>query len=134
MRPWKYRNLSIFNKNALPHGSTGFIYRITNNLNEHYYIGQKGLYFSKVKPPLKGRVNKRHSKIESDWLEYYGSSNNLLADIEKHGIMHFRREILSCHNNKHDLSYAEAEMQFKLDVLKDDMSYNQLINCRLRKR
>ena len=44
----------------------GFIYEITCKKTGRSYIGRK--YFTKAKTlqPLKGRVNKRRSRVESD--------------------------------------------------------------------
>ena len=112
----------------------GFVYCITNIITRQYYIGKKQFWSKRTRPPLKGRKNKRHYTVESDWMNYWGSSNNLLADVEKYGEESFEREILECHDSKFDLSYNELWYQMIREVLDDHMSYNQIINVRLRKR
>ena len=61
----------------------GYVYRITNLVSGHDYIGRK--YFNTVRKlnPLKGFKRKRKVTKETDWQEYWGSSKRLLEDIEK---------------------------------------------------
>ena len=112
---------------------TGFIYLITNRENFRKYIGQK-TFFSKItKPPLKGSTKKRRSRIESDWRNYYGSSEELKADIVKYGMDKFKREILYICESKSEMNYIETYLQFHHKVLADEFYYNGIINCRIRK-
>jgi hypothetical protein len=112
----------------------GFVYCITNLTNGKKYIGKKNFWRTKKLPPLKGKKNKRHSKVETDWRQYYGSCNKLLKDVEELGEDNFKREIIECHTCKFDLAYAEAQHQFDLRVLFSNDYYNEIINIRLRKR
>ncbi len=41
--------------------------------------------FKRSRPPLKGRKNKRRYKVDSDWQDYYGSSDDLTMDVNKLG-------------------------------------------------
>jgi len=59
----------------------GFVYLITNTTTGQKYIGKKLAKFKTTKPPLKGKKNKRRGTKESDWREYYGSSDRLNADV-----------------------------------------------------
>jgi hypothetical protein len=112
----------------------GFIYKITNTLNGKFYIGQKQLFRRITKKPLKGRVNKRHSLKESDWREYYGSSEELLKDIQELGVNVFQREILRYCTSKWFLNYYELKYQLFFDVINPmSNSYNGILNVRLRK-
>lgn len=61
----------------------GFVYRITDKDNGRFYIGQKKLYKTETRPPLKGKVRKRKIIKESDWRTYCGSCNELKAEIQK---------------------------------------------------
>ena len=88
---WYYKDEII---DELPEGVVGFVYLITNTTNNRRYIGKKLGQFKKTRPPLKGRKNKRRTTVESDWRDYYGSSDNLTADIELLGKENFKREIL----------------------------------------
>lgn len=95
----------------------GFVYEITNELNGRKYIGRK--YFTKAKtmPPLKGKVRMRRSRVESDWLDYYGSSKTLQEEINTYGKENFTRRILRLCRTKGETNYWEAKLQFEFDVL-----------------
>lgn len=98
----------------------GFVYLITNTQTGCKYIGKKQFYFSRKK---KGK----RILIESDWKDYYGSSERLLKDVEMLGKGVFIREILSLHTNKRDLSYTELQEQFNRNVLENEEYYNDSI-------
>ena len=53
-------------------------------MNGMMYVGKKLAKFKTTKKPLKGKKNKRRGTKESDWKTYWGSSEKLTADIEKH--------------------------------------------------
>ena len=125
---WLYENKPI---KDLPEGVIGFVYQITNNDTGRKYIGKKLAQFKKSRPPLKGRINKRRYKIESDWKDYFGSSDALNEDIEKIGKKKFTREILFYCKSKAELSYIEAREQFARKVLESDDYYNGHIRVRV---
>ncbi len=69
--------------------------------------------------------------MDSDWQEYYGSSDALNEDIEKLGREKFKREILFYCKSKAELSYVEAREQFARKVLETDDYYNGHIRVRI---
>jgi hypothetical protein len=95
------------------------------------YIGKKLAKFKRSRPPLKGRRNKRRYKVNSDWEDYYGSSDNLTIDIKRFGKDNFKREILFYCKSKAELSYIEAREQFARKVLESDDYYNGHIRVRI---
>ena len=107
------------------------MYLITNTTNGKRYVGKKLAKFKKTRPPLKGRINKRRSKVESDWKDYWGSSDHLLADVAQLGEDKFTREILYICNTRGVMSYLEAREQFERRVLESDDYYNGIINVRV---
>ena len=109
----------------------GFVYIITNLINNKKYIGKKLAKFKKTRPPLKGKKRKRKSLVESDWRTYWGSSEHLLADIAELGPENFSREILYFCTTRGQLSYIEAKEQFDREVLLTDEYYNGIINVRI---
>lgn len=118
---WIYRN-SIFTDYG---DNYGFVYIITNLLDNRKYIGKKFFYTSKRKQVNK--VRKRY-KVESDWKEYWSSSEELKADIQKHGKENFKREIIHLCKSKGVTNYLEAKEQFQNSVLENkDMWYNSWI-------
>ena len=128
MSDWTYNNIVI---NDLPEDVEGFVYVITNLTDNRKYIGKKLARFKTTKPPLKGKKNKRRGFKESDWREYWGSSDHLNADVKKLGKNKFTREILHYCPSKGILSYMEAKEQFDRKVLETDEYYNGIIQVRI---
>lgn len=94
----------------------GFVYLITNQSNQRKYIGRKYFWSYRTPPGKKKRV-----KQESDWKKYYGSSDELKADIKTYGKANFTREILSLHENKSECNYEETKQLFLNNVLKESL-------------
>ncbi len=125
---WLYENNVV---NELPEDCVGFVYQITNTTNGRMYIGKKLAKFKRSRRPLKGRKNKRRYKVDSDWQDYYGSSDELTIDIKKLGKEYFKREILFYCNSKAEMSYVEAREQFARKVLESNDYYNGHIRVRV---
>lgn len=125
---WYFDNSII---NEINPGYIGYVYLITNILNNRKYIGKKLFVFKKTKT-IKGK--KKKYLVESDWKDYYGSSQSLLTDVETYGKDNFKREILKFCKTKSECSYYEAKFQFEFDVLLyPDIYYNDWISCRIRR-
>ena len=112
----------------------GFVYLITNNTNNKKYIGKKQCQSVRKRPPLKGKKNKRHETIETDWKTYTSSSNQLNEDLEVLGKDSFKFQIIRWCDSKWELSYYEGKLQFEEEVLLKDDYYNGIINLRIGKR
>ena len=111
----------------------GFIYEITNTFSGKKYIGRKQMFRKMMRPPLKGRKNRRKKLVESDWRVYTGSCAELNEDIELLGKDRFEFRIIKLCNSKWELAYEEAKLQFDLGVLLTNKYYNGIINCRVGK-
>jgi len=109
----------------------GFVYLITNLKTKQKYVGKKLAKFKTTKPPLKGKKNKRRGYKESDWREYWGSSDRLNEDVKNLGEKNFTREILYFCKSRAEMSYIEAREQFDRRVLETDEYYNGIINVRV---
>jgi len=134
IRMWIYNNEQI---TELPEDCVGFVYLITNLTSDRKYIGKKLAKFSKTSyktVTLKNGTKKKKkikSKVDSDWLEYYGSSIELNKDVELLGEENFRREILFFCKSKAECSYIEAREQFTRKVLETTDYYNGQISVRV---
>ena len=125
---WTFNGKKII---ELPEDVVGFVYQITNTTNGRKYIGKKLAKFKTTKPPLKGRKNKRRGYKESDWRDYWGSSDKLNEDVQALGTDKFTREILYYCNSRGLMSYLEAREQFERRMLESDEYYNGIINVRV---
>ncbi len=125
---WTYKGKEVI---EIPEDIEGFVYLITNLTNNRKYIGKKLARFKTTKPPLKGKKNKRRGFKESDWKEYWGSSDKLQADVAALGQDKFTREILYFCKSRAEMSYIEAREQFDRRVLETDDYYNGIINVRV---
>lgn len=131
---WLYQSQKINSIDQIPEDSIGYVYQITNLLNNRVYIGRKQLSSSrkakltkkeKLLPENKRKRFKRVIK-ETDWLTYWGSSDELKEDIQTLGQENFEREILCFCKTKQDISFYELYFQIKYEVLFTD-SYNKNI-------
>lgn len=127
MNEWIYKGEPFVD----PGSYYGFVYIITNILNNRQYIGKKFFWSSKRRQVNK--VRKRY-KAESDWKEYWSSSDELKADIEALGKENFTREIIHLCPSKGVTNYLEAREQFDRRVLEDkEKWYNSWIMVKVSK-
>ena len=108
--PWIFKG-SVFDSDDIG-DHYGFVYRITNTTTGKSYIGRK--YFVQKRKPKGG---KRRVTSESNWKQYYGSSDELKQDIRRDGKDTFRREILSLHTTLGRTNYEETRQLFLNEVL-----------------
>ena len=112
--PWIYKG-SVFDSDDIG-DHYGFVYRITNTNTGKSYIGRK--YFVQKRKPKGG---KRRVTSESNWKQYYGSSDELKRDIRDFGRENFRREILSLHTTLGRVNYEETKQLFLHNVLAEKL-------------
>lgn len=109
----------------------GYVYLITNKVDNKKYIGKKLFWFTKTKT-VKGK--KKREKVLSDWKTYWSSSDELKEDVKRLGEENFTREILFLCKNKGTMSYIEAREQFSNRVLElPEQWYNGIINCKIHR-
>jgi hypothetical protein len=131
---WLYQGNIV---EQLPEDCVGFVYVITNNTNGRKYIGKKLAKFAKttykvVKLKNGNKKKKKiRSKVDSDWLTYYGSNDELNKDVQTLGTENFTREILFYCKSKAECSYIEAREQFTNKVLESADYYNGQISVRV---
>ncbi len=134
---WTYQSAVI---ETLPEDVVGFVYLIVNQLSGRKYIGKKLARFAKTtyKTVTLKNGNKKKKKIrgsiESDWKDYWSSSDELKKDVATYGQENFTREILFLCYSKAECSYIEAKLQFENEVIFDEIKwYNKWISVRVRK-
>jgi hypothetical protein len=108
----------------------GFVYEIENLDTGMKYIGKKSFFRTKYFQKNKKRKRKL---VESNWQEYYGSSERLLEDIASDSTDQFQRTILRLCKTKSECSYFEAKYQFERGVLESDEYYNAWIMVKVRR-
>lgn len=131
MKPWVYEGQAITEPAA---NCVGFVYEIRHTVTDQYYIGKKVWYNTLRLPALKGTKRKRTVVKESNWQEYWSSSSVLQAMVENQGSELWKRTILRTCENKSEMSYWEAKLQFEKDVLRDPLSLNGFIGCRINRK
>jgi hypothetical protein len=131
---WYYKDVEV---TELPDNCIGFVYLITCIPSGRKYIGKKSAKFSKTKTKTvtlktgEKKKKKIKSKVDSDWLDYYGSSIELSLDVSTLGQDKFKREILYFCSSKASCSYLEAKEQMLRNVLESNDYYNNNIMIRV---
>ena len=113
--PWYYQG-TAFTSNDIG-DFFGYVYCITNLKSGKKYIGRK--YFTQRRKP---RGGKRKVTSESDWKKYYGSSDELKADVRQLGKGVFKREIISLHKTLGKVNYEETRQLFINNVLTESIN------------
>lgn len=100
-----------------------FVYRITLP-DGRYYIGKRNIYLSKG-----GKIFRKNQ-----WRDYWGSSKELRAEVDKVGKANCTREILKFCVSSGEASYRELELLVKTDALLDPLCMNKNILMRYSSR
>jgi hypothetical protein len=117
---WEYKE--IFNEEEY----FGFVYKIENLTNGMFYFGKKQFQF-KRKIKLKSRKNKLTKTKNSGWEDYWGSSKELLQDIENLGKSNFKKTILILCKTKSEQTYYENYYIYENHNLLNPLCYNKHI-------
>ncbi len=115
-------------------GLVGFVYEIEEIETGKKYIGKKLFWKSKILPITKTRKRRKRTKVISDWMKYYGSSEALKEQVLENGEALYKRTILKLCETKGDCSYYEAKYQFDNDVLLRDDYYNEFIGLKVHSK
>ena len=137
---WIYQGKE-FEEGDIPVGGIGFIYIMTAIIDSKSvaYIGKKN-FFANIKRPLgkkalamstDKRLKKYKRELRPDFMRYY-SSNKILKDAHKAGVV-IKREILMICYSAMELTYQEVKHQFKYEVLEKEEYLNANILGRFYK-
>lgn len=118
--PWIYMGTPF--DGSLIGNNYGFVYKITCIPTNKQYIGRK--YFFQRRKPRSGTTSAKRRRVtsESNWRKYYGSSDELKADVAKYGRDSFSREILSLHLTPGKVNYEETRQLFIHNVLTESLT------------
>ncbi len=131
---WLYED-KIFNPAEYSYENlAGFVYLITDLNNNKKYVGKKNFWKIHKLRPLKGKVNKRHSKRDSDWQTYYGSNEKVKLLVEQEGENRFKREIIKLCKTKGEMTYYEMKEQIDREVLFKEDYYNEFIGGKIHSK
>ncbi len=129
---WLYNGIQVLPEEL--EGYKSFVYIITCLVNGRQYIGKKKLQFTRRRKIKDSKRRKTFVK-ESDWADYYGSSEALAKDIIKYGKENFKREILRLCLTNPEASYYELMEQMTRDVLYRPVEYyNAYVGARISRR
>jgi hypothetical protein len=128
---WHYGEVEFTSE--MINDNIGFVYVITDHSNKKKYVGKKLFNSTRRLAPLKGKTRKRKVVKESDWKDYFGSSDEVKLLVETNGRESFHREIIHLCNSKGIMSYLETKEQFDREVLLSDEYYNGIINCKIHR-
>lgn len=129
---WYYENKQFEPTEEFLEDFQGFVYQITDLSNDKKYIGKKFFWKPKILPVTKTRKRRVRTRVQSDWRDYYGSSEQV--KLLREGGQEFHREVLRLCRSKGECSYYEAKLQFENDVLLRDDYYNEFIGCKIHAR
>lgn len=106
----------------------GCVYLITNLDNNRKYIGRK-CFTAAGRKTVKGKVKK--IRKDSDWLTYYGSSDELKADVAKLGKDKFTREIVKLVKTRGELNYWETKYIIDAEAILRSSYYNGWFSAKI---
>lgn len=106
----------------------GMVYLLENTVNGRKYVGKK--FFHRRKVYYRNKKKKR-KWVQSDWPDYYGSSKELLDDIEKVGKDKIKRTVLHLCKSKTQCAYYEMVEQVQREVLLSEDYYNEFVGGKI---
>lgn len=121
-----------FTELDIPKNAIGFIYEMSAIIDGKAvrYIGKKNFY-ANIKRPLgkkalamstDKRLKKYTRELKPDFMNYY-SSNKILKDAHKKGVVIKREMLLICFSST-ELTYQETKHQFLYEVLEKEEYLN----------
>jgi len=127
---WQHQGIDFIGPNDK---HFGFVYRITNLQTGRIYLGRKLFTKSKIQGITKKNKRRKKLRVASDWVSYWGSSDELLKDIETLGEEFFTREILHLTTKRGETNYFEALEILTSGALLSDNYYNKWVSLKLHK-
>ena len=127
---WFYHNTAEEFKEEHIADNVGYVYLITHHQTGKKYIGKK-LFTKAGYRQIKGK--KKKIRKASDWLNYWGSNEELQKEVIKNGENQYTREILHLCRTRSECSYRETYEIFLRNALLTDSYYNKWVSCKIHK-
>ena len=128
---WSYKGQPL---TEIPEGGyIGFVYIIECIPTGQKYIGKK-IFHSTSRKPVKGSTRRKKTVKESDWKNYYGSSELMRSLILTFGKDQFIRTIVRLCKSKSEESYYETKLIFDTDALIRDNYINKWLTAQINGR
>jgi hypothetical protein len=124
--PWYYNDKILESEDVVDY--VGMVYLLENTENGRKYVGKKFFHRNKT---YQVKKKKKKKKVESDWKDYYGSSKELLSDIEIIGKNKIKRKVLHLCKSKTQCSYYEMKEQLDREVLLSEDYYNGFVGGKI---
>lgn len=124
--PWYYNDKILEAEDVEDY--VGMVYLLENTENGRKYVGKKFFHRNKT---YQVKRKKKKKKVQSDWQDYYGSSKELLEDIEKVGKDKIKRTVLHLCKSKTQCSYYEMVEQIQREVLLTEDYYNGFVGGKI---
>lgn len=124
--PWYYNDKILESEDVVD--CVGMVYLLENTENGRKYVGKKFFHRNKT---YQVKKKKKKKKVESDWKDYYGSSKELLSDIERIGKNKIKRTVLHLCKSKTQCSYYEMKEQLDREVLLSEDYYNGFVGGKI---
>jgi len=124
--PWYYNDKILESEDVVDY--VGMVYLLENTENSRKYVGKKFFHRNKT---YQVKKKKKKKKVESDWKDYYGSSKELLSDIERIGKNKIKRTVLHLCKSKTQCSYYEMKEQLDREVLLSETYYNGFVGGKI---
>ena len=137
---WLYQGQE-FNNSMIPENAEGFVYEMQATIDGKLvkYIGKKNFYSSvkkrfgkKALAQVTDKRTKKYTVVKKVSYENYYSSNKVLQDAHKAGVIIKRFMVRICFS-KTELTYHETKFQFVREVLEKEEYLNANILGRFYK-
>ena len=135
MSNWIYED-KILLQEDIPKNSIAFLYLITHKENGKWYIGRKNLFRNTTKmfKSKTGVSKKKKIQIDSDWKDYWSSSDYLKSIVEFEGEDKFNREILLFVETASATIYGEEALLYMTGAMFDPLCINGHIRTKIMKK
>lgn len=132
---WYYEGKPLQDED-IPEKAIAFLYIITHVETGRWYIGRKNI-FRKVTKNVKrknGTIKKQRSLVQSDWKDYWSSSDYLKEMVKELGEDKFKREIMIFVETAAATIYSEESLLYMTGSMFDPLCINGHIRTKIMRK